>query len=149
MNDFTRLFELPRYQLAHHPKADCLNEKINGQWKHYGTREVIDQMDRVSLALMASGIQKGDVVSIVGNNRPEWNFTDLGNMQIGGVTVPIYPTISDEDYVYIMNNAETKMLFVSSKDLYDRMRSLQHRISSLREIITYDEIPGATHWNEF
>lgn len=149
MTDFTRLFELPRYQLARYPQSDCLNEKVGGQWKHYSTQEVIDNVDQTSLAFMASGIKKGDVVSIIGNNRPEWNFVDLGNMQVGGVTVPIYPTISDEDYVYIMNNAETKILFVSSKDLYDRMRSLRHRIPSLNEIITFDEVPGAIHWDEF
>ncbi|MFI5135755.1 MAG: AMP-binding protein, partial [Chitinophagales bacterium] len=149
MEDFTRLFDLPRYQLSRFPKSDCLNEKVNGQWKHYSTQDVIEHMDRVSLALLASGNKKGDVISLVGNNRPQWNFADLGNMQMGGVTVPIYPTISDEDYVYIMNNAETKMLFVSSKELYDRMRSLRHRIPSLREIITFDPVPGAIDWDEF
>ena len=149
MEDFTRLFDLPHYQLSRYPQSDCLNEKVNGQWKRYSTQDVIDNMDRVSLALIASGQRKGDVISIVGNNRPQWNFADLGNMQIGGVTVPIYPTISDEDYVYIMNNAETKMLFVSSKELYDRMRSLRHRIPSLKEIITFDPVPGAVYWDEF
>jgi long-chain acyl-CoA synthetase len=149
MNDFTRIFDLPYYQQARYPKADCLNEKVNGQWKSYSTQVVIDYTKRVSLALLASGIKKGDVVSIVGNNRPQWNFTDYGIMQIGGITVPIYPTISDDDYVYIMNNAETKILFVSSQELYDRIRLLRERIPSLREIITYDVVPGAVHFDEF
>src|ERR1700759_1970744 len=104
MEDFTRLFDLPYYQKAHFAKADCINEKVNGEWIHYSTQDVIDQMNRASLALLASGLQKGDVVSMISNNRPQWNFVDLGTMQAGGVVVPIYPTISDDDYVYIMNN---------------------------------------------
>jgi long-chain acyl-CoA synthetase len=149
MLDFTRVFDLPRYQQARYPKSDCLNEKTGGKWKSYSTQDVIDYMDRVSLSLVGSGIKKGDVVSIVGNNRPQWNFTDLGIMQTGAVTVPIYPTISDDDYVYIMNDAETKILFVSSQELFDRMQRLRGRIPSLREIITYDPVPGAVHWDEF
>jgi long-chain acyl-CoA synthetase len=101
-------------------------------------------MNRVSLAFLASGIKKGDSVSIISNNRSEWNFVDLGVMQIGAVTVPIYPTISDEDYVYIMNNAETKMLFVSSQELYARIRNLQTRILSLKEIFVFNEFKYRT-----
>jgi len=149
MPAFTRLFELPQYQLSRYPKEDCLSYKENGEWKSYNTQQVLDYMNKVSLALLASGIGKGDVVSIVGNNRPEWNFVDLGIMQIGAVNVPIYPTVSDEDYVYILNNAETKMLFVSSEELYSRMKKLQPRISSLKEIFTFNEVIGAPHWNEF
>lgn len=149
MEDFKRVFDLPAYQLSHYPQSDCLNENVNSAWKGYSTQDVIDYMNRVSLSLIASGIKKGDVVSIVGNNRPQWNFTDLGIMQIGAVTVPIYPTISDDDYVYIMNDAETQILFVSSQELYDRMQNLKSRIPSLREIITYDKIPGAIHWDDF
>lgn len=149
MNDFTRLFELPYYQQAKYPQTDCLNEKVGGQWRSHSTRQVIDNMNRVSLAFLASGIKKGDSVSIISNNRSEWNFVDLGAMQIGAVTVPIYPTISDEDYVYIMNNAETKMLFVSSQELYARIRNLQTRIHSLKEIFVFNEFANAPNWSEF
>jgi len=149
MNDFTRLFELPYYQQAKYPQADCLNEKVNGQWKHYSTREVIDNMNLVSCALIASGINKGDVISIVSNNRSQWNFVDLGAMQVGAVVVPLYPTISDDDYAYIMNNAETKLLFVSNREFHERIKNLQSRIPTLKEIICFDEVPSAISWGEF
>lgn len=149
MNDFTRLFELPYYQQAKYPQTDSLNEKVAGRWKGYSTQEVIDNMNKVSLALLASGIKKGDSVSIISNNRPQWNFVDLGTMQTGAVTVPIYPTITDEDYVYIMNNAETKLLFVSSQELYDRIKNLQTRIPSLKEVFVFNEFANAPNWNEF
>jgi len=149
MNDFTRLFELPYYQQAKYPQANCLNEKVNGAWRSVSTQEVIDTMNQVSLALLASGIKKGDSISIISNNHPQWNFVDLGIMQAGAVTVPIYPTISDEDYVYIMNNAETKMLFVSSQELYTRIKNLQTRIPSLKEIFAFNEFANAPGWSEF
>ena len=76
MNDFTRLFELPYYQQAKYPNANCLNEKVNGAWRSISTQEVIDNMNKVSLALLASGIKKGDSVSIISNNRPQWNFVE-------------------------------------------------------------------------
>ncbi len=133
MNDFNLLFELPYYQQARFPQADCLNEKVEGAWRSYSTQDVIDNMTKVSMALLASGINKGDSVSIISNNRPQWNFTDLGIMQMGAIIVPIYPNISDDEYVFIMNNAETKFLFVSSQELYDRIKNLQPRISSLKE----------------
>lgn len=149
MIDYKRIFDIPAYQLRQFPKKDCVNAKVNGTWKNYSTQDLIDQMDKVSLALLASGIKKGDVVSIISNNRPEWNFADLGIMQAGGITVPIYPTISEEDYVYILNNAETKLLFVSSADLYAKMQRIRDRIPSIREIFTFDDVEGAPHWSEF
>src|SRR5436190_1354671 len=149
MNDFTRLFDLPYYQQENFPKQDCLNKKMNGAWSSFSTQDVIDNMNKVSMALLASGIKKGNVISIVSDNRPQWNFVDLGTMQIGAITVPIYPTISDEDYKYIMNNAETQLLFVSSKELYERMKNLQPSVPSLKEIFTFNEVTGAPHFTEF
>ncbi len=149
MIDFTRIFDVITYQQKNFAREDCLAGKVNGEWVRYNTHTVVDYMNTVSMALAGSGIKKGDAISIVGNNRPEWNFIDLGIMQIGGVTVPIYPTISDEDYVYIMNNAEVRLLFVSSQELYEKMVKIKSRIPSLQEIFTFDLVEGAVHWKEF
>lgn len=149
MIEFKRVFDVITYQQENFPKEDCLAAKVNGQWVRHNTHTVVDYMNTVSMALAGSGIKKGDAISIVGNNRPEWNFIDLGVMQIGGVTVPVYPTISEEDYVYIMNNAEVKLLFVSSQELYEKMLSIKSRIPSLKEIFTFDLVDGAVHWKEF
>lgn len=150
MIQFTRIFDVITHQQKNFVKKDSLAAKVNGKWVYYNTNDVVDNMNQVSMALLGSGYKKGDAISIVGNNRPEWNFVDLGIMQIGAVTVPIYPTISVEDYVYIMNNAEVKLLFVSSQELYDKMVKIKDRIPSLKEIYTFDLIddPGV-HWNEF
>jgi long-chain acyl-CoA synthetase len=91
MNDFSRAFELPFYQLSRYPKQDCLNAKENGQWKSYSTQQVIDGMNDVSKALLTTGTGKGDVISLISNNRPEWNLVDLGGMQVGAVVVRSIP----------------------------------------------------------
>ncbi|MCS6916623.1 MAG: long-chain fatty acid--CoA ligase [Chitinophagales bacterium] len=149
MDDFTRLFDLPHYQLAQYPKTDCLNEKRDGRWISYSTQQVIAEIDKVSRALLASGIQRGEKVAIVGNNCPQWNFADLGIMQIGAVTVPLYPTISDEDYVYILNHAEARLLFVSSAELFIRLNALRSRLPHLRELVTFRPVEGAVAWETF
>ncbi len=149
MEQVTRVFDVPYYQLANYPKADALNEKTDGRWVSYSTQQLIDQMHKVARALIASGMQPGDRVGIVGNNCPQWNFADLGIMLAGGICVPLYPTISDDDYRYILQHAEVSLLFVSSEDLYRRLHALQPQLPALKEIITFRKVSGALHWDDF
>ena len=149
MKDFKRLFDIPYYQASSFPKQDALNEKVNGQWRAYSIQEVITRMNQVSSALLQMGLQKGDTVAIISNNRPEWNFLDLGMMQIGVVNVPVYPTISEEDYKYIFRDAAVKLAFVSSEDLYQKVTRIRPEIPTLQEVFTFEEVPGALHFREF
>jgi long-chain acyl-CoA synthetase len=73
---------------------------------------------------------------------------DLGISQIGAINVPVYPTISVEDYIYIFNNAEIKYCFVSDKDLYEKLLQVKNDVPSLTGIFTFDNIPGAPNWQE-
>lgn len=108
----TRLFDLINYQIAKYDKEDALAQKIDGQWKKYSSRDLITIVDNLSLAFLKSGIQGNDKVAIISNNRPEWNFIDLALQQIEAISVPMYPTISADDYNYIFNHAEVKKVFV-------------------------------------
>ena len=110
----TRTFDLlTRMQNRFSDKKDVLAGKEDGKWKRYAVQEYIDHCNWVSYALLSMGIKKGDKVAIISNNRPEWNFTDFGISQIGAVSVPIYPTISSEEYAYILGHAEPKIVFIS------------------------------------
>ena len=124
MNDFKRLFDIPFYQLNKFPKQDSVCGKQNGQWKLYSSQDVIGEMNRVSEAALSFGLQKGDTVAIISGNRPEWNFIDLGMMQIGVVMVPVYPNISEADCIYIFNDAKVKMVFVSNAELFTKVISI-------------------------
>lgn len=147
-NDVRLITDLHRYQLKNYPKEDSICTKVNGEWKSYSTEEFIATASRLSLGLLKAGIGKGDKVGMVSTNRSEWHITDLAVLQIGAVTVPIYPTITEEDYTYIMNDAEIKMVFVSDQELYETIKSVKPNVSTLNEIYTYDKIEGSRNWEE-
>src|ERR1041385_1271796 len=101
MNDFTRLFDIIYYQRAKYPQPDAFVGKTGGEWKKYSTDDIINQGNKVSLALLRLGVKPDDKIAIVSNNRPEWNIADLGILQAGAVNVPVYPTISEHEYKFI------------------------------------------------
>ena len=146
----TRTFDLlTRMQNQFGDKTDVLAGKEDGKWKRYSVQEYIDYCNWVSYALLSTGIKKGDKVAIISNNRPEWNFTDFGISQIGAVSVPIYPTISSEEYSYILGHAEPKLVFISDKNLYEKIQPIAEQTPEILDIYTFDNIAEAKHFTEF
>lgn len=144
----TRLFDFYKFQLDYFPQKVALAGKENGEWQTFSTQEVIDMANKVSAGLLKRGIKPGDKVAIIANNRPEWVITDLAILQIGAINVPIYPTISDDDYAFIFNDSEVKLVFVSDKELLDKARAAKEKSPSVQEIYTFNPIPDARHWWE-
>ena len=144
-----RIFDFSKLALEKFPNEDCLVTKKNGTWIKTSTAEFINQGNKISRGLLKLGIKPGDKIGLItSNNRTEWGIMDLGISQIGVVTVPIYPTISEEDYIYIFNNSEIKYCFVSDADLYKKLKNAKPNIPSLVGIFSFDEIDGAPNWNE-
>lgn len=146
--DKTRLFEFYDFQLKHFPQDDALAGKVNGKWEKHSTQEVIDQAAALSTGLLEAGIQPGDKVAIISNNRPEWVITDLAILQIGAINVPVYPTISDDDYAFIFNDSEVKLVFVSDSELLAKARKAKEKSPSVQEIYTFEKIADAKFWRE-
>ena len=145
----TRLFDFAHHALYKFPKEDALVTKYNGVWTKTSTKEYVSQGNKISRGLLKLGIKPGDKIGLIStNNRTEWHIMDLGILQIGAIDVPVYPTISVEDYIYIFNNAEIKYVFVSDKDLYEKLLQVKPQVESLKGIFTFDEIPGAANWKE-
>ncbi|WP_114781980.1 AMP-dependent synthetase/ligase [Botryobacter ruber] len=144
----TRTLDLLPYQLQHFPQPDCLAAKINGAWVKYSTQDVQDKANQLSLGLLKIGVGKNDKVAIVSFNRPEWVFADLAIQQIGAISVPMYPTITEEDYRYIFNDAEVKVIFVADSNLYQKVDAATTGMASVQDIYTFDEVRGAKHWSE-
>lgn len=149
MTQFTRLFDIIHYQNAKFPQPDCYGYKANGQWLKVSTAEVLEKANKVSLALLKLGVKPGDKIAIAANNRPEWNETDLGILQIGAINVPVYPTSSESDYKFIFNDAEIKYAFVSDAKLFARINSIKAEVPSLQAIYSYDKVDGAVHFDDF
>lgn len=146
----TRLFDFPRYQLANKPLADSLATKVDGVWKKVSTQEYIDLSDQFGRAVIAAGLQAGDKIAVAStNNRYEWNILDIGTLEAGCIDVPVYPTISEDDYEYIFNDAGVKLVFVSDEDLYQKVKHIKSKVAGLMEVYTFDKVEGAPHWLEF
>ena len=124
------------------------SSKVNGLWKGYSSEDFRSMSDKVSFGLLSKGFKPGDKIAIISNNRPEWNFIDFGTLQTGGVDVPIYPTVSDNDLRFILNDAKVKFIFVSTLEIYEKVnRSLGENLSAV-EIFSFEEIPKVKHWSE-
>lgn len=135
----TRLFDLlPRYEKLFN-KQDMLTYKVNGAWRSFGAHEVLEDANLISYALFEMGLNKGDKLSILSPNRPEWVITNMGIMEAGCVNVPIYPTISHADLVYILNDAEVHYVFVSDKALFDKVQAVKNELPQLKGIIPFDD----------
>lgn len=148
MTDVSRLFDFPYYQLKKYPQEVCFAGKENGSWRNYSTQEFIDKCNLISKGLLKLGVQPGDKIALISTtNRPEWNITDIGILQIGAIDVPVYPTISRADYKYIFNEAEVKYCFVSDADLFTKISDIRNEVPSLKEIYSYDKVDGAVHWS--
>ena len=149
MDKPTRLFDFPRYQLANGPLEVMMTMPNGGNPITYSTQQFVDEMDRGSLGLISMGLEPGDRVALIShNNRCEWNLMDHGTLQAGGIDVPIYPTMTPEDYVYILNHSEAKYCFVSNAELFEKVNSVKDQVSSLEAVFSFENVPGARNWSE-
>lgn len=145
----TRLFDIPYWQHEKFPKPDALVNKIKGEWKPISSEEFLKGANNISYGLMQMGLVKGDAIATISsNNRFEWNFMDIGMMQLGVMHVPVYPTISDADYEFIFKDAGVKYVCVSDEALYKRVRELVKNVPSVKNVYTFNEIADAPHWTE-
>jgi long-chain acyl-CoA synthetase len=144
--ELKRLFDFLTKQVAAQPNRPFLSAKVAGAsgkiWKDYSFADVQDEVNRVSQLLLDLGLKKDDKVAIISANRPEWNFVDLGAMQIGVIAVPMYPTISEKDYEFIFNDATIQYAFVGDADILKRVKPLMGRVTSLKGIYVFDKVGG-------
>lgn len=147
--ELKRLFDFPYYQLENFPRPDALVTKVNGNWIHTSTQSFIDQSQAISKGLIKLGIVPNDKVAIICSvNRTEWNIVDIGIMQTGAQDVPIYPTISEEDYAYVLGHSESKYVFVSDQEVYDKVMNIKDQVPSLIAVYSFNDIPGCKSWME-
>ncbi len=150
-----RLFDVIEHQLKNFPKSDMLVGKENNVWKKYSTQEVADLTLRFSAGLLQLGIGNGDAtpegsdkIAIVSPNRPEWVLTDLACQQAGVVLAPLYPTLSEHELEFILNDSGASILFISGQDMLDKIQPIRHKLPNLKEIFSFTRIDGIRHWQE-
>ncbi len=147
--EIKRIFDLLDHYAELCPdKQDALAGKDNSTWKKYSTREFIDNSRHVSYGLMKLGVEKGDKIASITFNRPEWNFLDMGVQQTGAIHIPIYPTISDTDYAYILKHAEVKYVVVAGEDIYRRIKKIVAGIPEIKDVYTFTDLSGENTLDE-
>ena len=149
MQTVTRLFDFPYYQLEKYPLEKSLVTKSDGTWIATSTQEYIDKANAVSRALLKMGVKPNDKIAVISmTNRTEWNIVDIGILQIGAQNVPIYPTISEEDYEYILNHSEAKLCFVSCDEVLEKVQAIQSKIENLKDVYSFDQLNNCKNWSE-
>lgn len=149
MNNITRLFDFPYHQLEKYNLSDALVTKYGNDWIKTSTKEYLDKANTISRGLLNLGVNKNDKIAVISsNNRTEWHICDVGILQTGAQNVPIYPTISSEDYEYILNHSESSYCFISDIEVYNKIKEIKANVPRLKEIYSFDEIEGCKNWNE-
>lgn len=143
-----RIFDIPKYQLYKNPLKNAVNSKKDNIWRNLSTKEYIEKINSLSRGFISSNRIMNEKIAIISENRIEWTIVDLGVQQIGGIVVPIYPTVSKEDFNYIFKHAEISHCFVSNKTIYDKIKHLKDTIPSLKEIYSFDDIENVKNWQE-
>ncbi len=153
MNAPSRVFDFLFYQLEQFPKADMFAAKVNDTWQPYSTQNVVELVNKLSAGLIKMGIggndmtvEKQDKVALISRNRPEWLILDMACQQIGAILCPIYPTTNVNELEYIFNDAEIKLAFVSGDEILQKVKDIENKVSSLKEIIYFDEDGQTRFW---
>jgi len=149
MTAIKRLFDFPYYQLEKFNLDASLVTKYDGVWKATSTQEYIDKANAISRGLLRLGVKANDKVAIISmTNRTEWNICDIGILQLGAQDVPIYPTISEQDYEYVLNHSESVVCFVSCQEVLDKVKAIQKNVPSLKAVYSFDNLENCDNWNK-
>ena len=136
----TRIFDILSVYTEKWPEQQvALARKENGTWRKYSPKEYQELTRKVSYALIELGIMPDDKVALISGNRPEWNILDMAIMQVGAITVPIYPTISKEDYRYILDNCDAKIVVLEGVAVMNKVTEVREQIPQLKYLYTFQD----------
>lgn len=129
-----RLFDLvPRFIEKYGYKDNLFAGKVNGQWVKYSGQKFYEITNSISYGLLRIGVKKGDRIALVATNSPEWNMIDFAIQQVGAICLPIYPTVSHDDYEYIFKHSEASIVFITNKHLYNKVSDIIATVPTIKE----------------
>ena len=148
MKDISLLFDFPQHQLEKFNLKKAFSTKYGDEWVSLSSQEYIDEINKISRGLLKLGVKPNDKIALISStNRTEWNVMDMGVLQLGAQTIPIYPTISKEDYQYVLNHSEATYCFVSDVSIIEKLNQIKDD-THLKEVFTFDQITGEKNWKE-
>jgi len=142
----TRLFDILDFSVRPQNKSNVLACKRKGEWETFSAETILQQIDAVSLGLISMGVEMGDRIAIVSDGRPEWNIVDFAVQQVGAISVPIYPTLTLDDFQYIFHEAEVRYVFVGDAGLFRKLLDIVATAPTIEEMFTFDAVKSAKNW---
>lgn len=140
--EVTRLFDIIEHRKAFHPERAVFDRKANGVWEKHYIEEYAATSNEISLGLLALEVKRGENVGLISSGRPEWNYIDFGVQQIGAVLVPIYPTISESEYEYILDHSGVRFLILENHELTKKIEAIRARLPQLQEVFVIEPCEG-------
>ncbi len=144
----TRTFDLLERLTKSFPGKNVLAEKIDGNWISYTSEQYNEIAHNFAYGLLELGFKKGDKIVTITNNRPQWNFVDMGMSMAGAVHVPAFTSMNDEEYRYILEHSDARMVIVSDQKLYDTVFPVSKTVKHVEHFFTFDDVKGASSWME-
>jgi long-chain acyl-CoA synthetase len=146
--EVTRTFDLLDRYNELFDKDDALCAKVNGEWKKYSTKEYISYSHDFCYGMLALGISKGDKVITVSNNRPEWNFVDLGMAMTGIVHVPVFSSLNSAEYEHIITHSGARLVLISDSKLLKVIKPAVEKCGLSGYLYSFDPVNGIRNWIE-
>ncbi|GIU81830.1 MAG: long-chain fatty acid--CoA ligase [Acidobacteria bacterium] len=119
---------------------ELLHHKVDGGWIRLTGKQASEKVKNITLGLKELGVEKGEKIAIISENRPEWSLADLAILSLGAVNVPIFTTQAVDQIRYILENSRAKMLFISNKKLFQYAKPAIESVESLEKLIFFDEL---------
>ena len=140
----TRVFDLLDQLVEKYPKDDILSRKSGGKWIKYSSQSYYEHSNLIAYTMLSMGFEKGDKAITIMPNRPEWNFIDMGLMLAGMVHVPVYTTLSSDDYLHIFTHSDAKAIFIGNESLAKKILPIIKRVERDIKIFTIEPIQDYT-----
>ncbi len=119
-----------------YPKDDLLLSKKEGKYVPISTEEFADRVKCFSLGLRDLGLEAGDKLIVLSENRPEWVISDIANLCLGGITVPIYTSLVPEQIKYIIDDSDAKIVVVSDQSQWQKIEAIKPQLTKVTSYIT-------------
>ena len=142
-----RIFDILDEKLLSNSNKGFINTKYNDTWEKLTVKEFYEKVQHISAALISLGVTKGDKIALIStNNRTEWCIMDMAILQIGAINVPIYPTITAKEYVYVLNHSESKYCFLSDVSIFKKLKPYKKELKTIKHIYSFEKIKECNYW---
>jgi long-chain acyl-CoA synthetase len=140
-------FELPLYCAQRYSNFPAFYFKERNAWQGFSYNDYFRNSEEIALGLVREGIQKGENIATIFNfNCPQWNFIDMALSMVGAVHVPVYPTISDSDYLFILRQIKSRFIFVSDESVYKKLVALKKQLDFSFKVFSTKKTVGGRYW---